>query len=128
MTPVPAAAARSTRNAADGKVGANHRFALGNRDNRGSEVENEAVARLFRELADLLEQKGENPFKIRSYRQAAVTIEGLAVALDEVVKEGGLRELPGVGEAIAKKITEILTTGRLQKLEEIRAEVSGEGG
>ena len=91
-------------------------------------MENEAVARLFRELADLLEQKGENPFKIRSYRQAAVTIEGLAVALDEVVKEGGLRELPGVGEAIAKKITEILTTGRLQKLEEIRAEVSGEGG
>ena len=91
-------------------------------------MENEAVAKVFWELADLLERKKENPFKIRSYRQAAVTIEGLAVALDEVVKEGGLRELPGVGEAIAKKITEILTTGRLQKLEELRAEVSGEGG
>ena len=91
-------------------------------------MENEAVARVFWELADLLERKKENPFKIRSYRQAAVTIEGLPVALDEVVKEGGLRELPGVGEAIAKKITEILTTGRLQKLEELRAEVSGEGG
>ena len=81
---------------------------------------------MFRELADLLERKKENPFKIRSYRQAAVIIEGLAVALDEVVEEGRLRELPGVGEAIAKKITEIITTGRLQKLEQLRSEVEGE--
>jgi len=88
-------------------------------------VENAAVAQVFRDLADVLERKKENPFKIRSYRRAAETIEVLPVQLEQVVSEGRLRELPGVGEAIARKITEILTTGRLQKLEELRAEMSG---
>ena len=89
-------------------------------------MENEVVAQVFWELADVLERRKENPFKIRSYRRAAETIERLPVQLEQVVSEGRLRELPGVGEAIARKITEILTTGRLQKLEELRAEMSGE--
>jgi len=91
-------------------------------------VDNAAVAGVFRELADLLEKRKENYFKIRAYRQVADEIEVLPVALGQVAEEGRLREIPGVGEAIARKISELLTTGRLELLERLRVEAGDAAG
>jgi DNA polymerase (family 10) len=85
-------------------------------------MKNAAIARVFQDMAELLELKEENPFKIRAYQKAARTIESLPVELEQLMKEGRLREIPGVGEAIAKKITELLTTGKLEVYEKLRAE------
>ncbi len=85
-------------------------------------MDNAAVAQVFQDLADLLELKGENRFKIKAYERAARTIEGLSVDLEQVMNEGRLREIPGVGEAIAKKISELLSTGRLDVYEKLRSE------
>lgn len=73
-------------------------------------------------MADLLELKEENPFKIRAYERAAHTIASLPTDLERVMQEGRLREIPGIGEAIASKITELLATGRLEVYEKLRAE------
>ncbi|MBN1863121.1 MAG: DNA polymerase/3'-5' exonuclease PolX [Dehalococcoidales bacterium] len=85
-------------------------------------MKNAEVAKVFQAIADLLELKGENPFKIRAYQRAVFSLEHLPQEVAELVAEGRLREVPGVGEAIAKKITEFVTTGRLQYYEELKAE------
>lgn len=85
-------------------------------------MNNAAIAQVFQDMADLLELKEENPFKIRAYQKAARTIESLPVELAQLMEEGRLREIPGVGEAISKKITELLTTGKLEAYEKLRAE------
>jgi len=81
------------------------------------------IAAVFRDIGDLLAKKKENWFKIRSYRKAAEEIEKLTVDLSRLAEEGKLREILGVGEAIEKKITEMLNTGRLQFYEKLKAEV-----
>jgi len=85
-------------------------------------MKNSEVAKVFEDIADFLELKGEIPFKIRAYQKAVRSIEHLPVELEQLMKEGRLREVPGVGEAIAKKITELLTTGSLEYYEKLRAE------
>ena len=81
------------------------------------------IAKVFSDIAVLLEIKGENQFKIRAYQQASRTIEQLPVEIEQMVKEGqSLEEIPGVGEAIAKKTTELVTTGRLRYYDELKAE------
>ena len=81
------------------------------------------IANIFRDIASLLEKKKENWFKIRAYRKVAEEIDKLTVDLSHLADEGKLREIPGVGEAIAKKITEMLSTGKLQFYEKLKAEV-----
>jgi len=80
------------------------------------------VAKVFQDVADLLEFKGENPFKIRAYQKAARSIEHLPVEIEQLTAEKRLREIPGVGEAITKKIDELVTTGRLEYYENLKAE------
>ena len=89
-------------------------------------MENTEIVAVFRDIASLLEKKKENWFKIRAYRKAADSIEGLTVPVGQLVDEGRLKEVPGVGEAITKKITELITTGRLEFYEKLKAEM-GEG-
>jgi DNA polymerase (family 10) len=86
-------------------------------------VTNLEIAHVFREIANLLEKKKENWFKIRAYRKVADEIEKLTVDLSRLANENKLREIPGVGEAIEKKISEMLTTGQLQFYEKLKAEV-----
>ena len=84
------------------------------------------MARIFDEIADIFEVKGENPFKIRAYRRAARTIETLTQDLKVIAERGGINELkkiPGVGNAIAKKIVEIAQTGDCKKHRELTQEV-----
>jgi len=73
-------------------------------------VDNRPIAQVFSEIADLLEIKGENTFKIRAYRSAADTIAAWA---DPVARmdERQLHELPGIGKDLAKKIRELVDTG-----------------
>ena len=85
-------------------------------------MNNKQIARVFEDIADLLELKGENPFKIRAYQKVVRSIEHLPVELEQLVKEDRLREVPGVGEAINKKITELVTTGKLEYYEKLKAE------
>ncbi len=82
-------------------------------------MKNIEVAELLNEIADYLEFANE-PFKVRAYRKAALVIEGLSEDIEQIWKENRLEELPGVGEGIAKKISEFLKTGKLKHLEELR--------
>jgi len=85
-------------------------------------VNNKEIAKVFQDIADLLELKEENPFKIRAYQRAARSIDHLPVEAERLVADGKLREVPGVGEAITKKITELVTTGKLGFYEDLKAE------
>ncbi len=113
MTPAPAARARSTNTAAAGR-------SKGGSGCRA--MKNAAVAKVFQDIADLLELKEENAFKIRAYQKAARTIENLPVEVEQLMEQGKLREVPGIGEAIEKKISELVTTGRLGYYDKLRAE------
>lgn len=86
-------------------------------------MRNVEVAWIFHELAELLEFKGEDFFKIRAYRNAARVLAGLEEPLEEIWKRGGLAKIPGIGKNIAAKINEILTTGHLQKHEDLLREI-----
>ena len=85
-------------------------------------MKNSEIARVFQDIADLLELKGENQFKIRAYQKAVRSIEHLPVEVEQLVKEGRLKEIPGAGEAITKKITELVTTGKLDYYEKLKVD------
>ena len=73
-------------------------------------------------IGDVLEIKGELPFKIAAYRKAASNIEGLREPIEQVRVEGRLRKIPGVGAALEQKISEFLDTGRLGYYDKLVAE------
>ncbi|WP_306292347.1 helix-hairpin-helix domain-containing protein [Solemya velum gill symbiont] len=84
---------------------------------------NHDVATKLREVADILEQQGANPFRIRAYRRAAETVTHLEADLPDLLEQGGidaLIELPNIGRGIATAIAEILATGRWAQLERLR--------
>jgi DNA polymerase (family 10) len=84
---------------------------------------NQQVADIFTRIADLLEIKGEVIYKILAYRKAADSLTNLGRDVNDIQREGALTEIPGVGKAIAEKIDELLTTGKLEFLEKLEAEV-----
>jgi DNA polymerase (family 10) len=84
---------------------------------------NQQLADIFRKIADLLEIKGENIYKILAYRKASDSLSNLSQDINEIWKQGRLTELDGVGKAIAEKIDELLTTGQLGFLDKLEAEV-----
>lgn len=81
---------------------------------------NHEIARILLHIADILDIQGENPFKVRAYVRAAQTLQGLTQEVSTLADPAQLRELPGIGEAIAKKIQELLTTGSLRYYEELK--------
>jgi DNA polymerase (family X) len=85
-------------------------------------MKNTEINKILNDIADMLEIKGENPFKIRAYQKAARSIEQLPVEVEQLVREDRLKGIPGVGEAIAKKLTDLVTTGRLEYYEKLRAD------
>ena len=85
---------------------------------------NEQIADLFENMAALLEMKGDTIFKIRAYQRAARTIGQLSFSLEQAVNEGmDLKSVPGIGDAISKKIQELVTTGRVATYERIKGEL-----
>jgi DNA polymerase (family 10) len=88
-------------------------------------MENIEIAATLDEMADLLEIKGgENPFRIRAYRNAVLTVQDHATPLRALVERGDdLTELPAIGADLAGHITELVRTGRLTRLDELAAEI-----
>jgi len=86
-------------------------------------MKNAEIAVLFSEIADFLEIKGENPFRVRAYRRAAQTMEGLAEDVAAVAARGELLEIPGIGKDLAGKIQEFLECGVVEYLEGLRREI-----
>ncbi len=85
-------------------------------------MKNQEIARAFSEIADLLELKGENPFRIRAYRKAAQNIESLSREIEKL-SEDELTAIPGIGKDLAGKIQEYLSRGSMEALESLRQEV-----
>lgn len=86
-------------------------------------MKNADVARVFHEIADLLELGGEDSFRVTSYRRAGRAIDDLATDITTVAAAGELTTIPGIGKAIAEKINELLATGRVRVREELGASV-----
>jgi DNA polymerase (family 10) len=90
-------------------------------------VHNSEIAAVFNEIADLLEIRDDNPFRVRAYRNAARSVGGLSQSIADMVERGeDLTALSGIGKDLAAKITEIVKTGRLRKLEEIERQTPAE--
>ncbi|MBM4278053.1 MAG: DNA polymerase/3'-5' exonuclease PolX [Deltaproteobacteria bacterium] len=89
-------------------------------------MKNKELADLFEKMADILEFKDENPFKISAYRRASRILGDLTQDIEEIAGRGELKKIPGIGEGISQKIEEYLKTGKVSKLEEVRKGVSDE--
>jgi DNA polymerase (family 10) len=85
-------------------------------------MKNQEIAKIFNDIADILEIKGENPFRIRAYRRAAQNIEGFTKDIAETQEEE-LKKIPGIGQDLADKIREYINTGHLKFYEELKKEV-----
>ena len=77
---------------------------------------------IFNDIAEMLALKKDNIFKIRAYRKVASAITELTVPVEQLVSENRINVIPGAGEAITKKITELVTTGRLEYYEKLKKE------
>jgi DNA polymerase (family 10) len=92
-------------------------------------VQNAEIAAMFDQTADLLEIKGENPFRVRAYRRAARTIEGLPQSVRGMLAaQADLSELPGIGKDLAGKIAAIVESGHFDLLDQLKKKLPGELG
>ena len=92
-------------------------------------VQNAEVAAMFDQAAELLEIEGENQFRVRAYRRAARTVEGLPQSIKSLLAAGrDLSELPGIGKDLAGKIAEIVETGHFPLLDTLKKKLPGELG
>lgn len=85
-------------------------------------MQNPEIAQIFNKIAELLELKEENTFKIRAYQKAAQTIADFPKNIEEIYKSGGisaLKELPGIGESIAEHIEELFKHGKIKKYQKL---------
>ncbi len=89
-------------------------------------MKNKELADLFEKMADILEFKNENPFKINAYRKASRILNDLTQDIEEMAEKGELKKIPGIGEGMAQKIEEFLKTGRVSKFEEVRRGIPDE--
>ncbi|MDQ7820106.1 MAG: DNA polymerase/3'-5' exonuclease PolX [Armatimonadota bacterium] len=86
-------------------------------------MKNREIAAMFNDIADMLEIKGESPFRITAYRRAARALEGLTEDVAAIAARGELEEIPGIGKGIAEKIREYLETGTCKYYEELKAQL-----
>lgn len=89
-------------------------------------MQNLQLAAIFREMADLLEVKGESVYKIRAYRRAAEQLEQLPEELGEVVRSGEIDRVPGFGKALAAKAREFVATGQVADHQALLSEYPAE--
>jgi len=88
-------------------------------------MDNEEIARRFNRMASLMEVRGEDSFRVRSYRMAAEAIETWPTPMQKIAAQDGLPgllEIPGVGKALAGKIVELVDTGTFAAWEKLTAE------
>lgn len=87
------------------------------------ENRNKEIAKLFYQIADALEIKGETGFKVIAYQKAARVLEDLTQDVAELLASGQLAEIPGIGKGMAEKIEEYLKTGKIKRYEEVMKDV-----
>ncbi len=85
-------------------------------------MKNIEIAKMFYEIADILEMQGVN-WKPAAYRKAARALESLSEDIEEIYKKGKLEEIPGIGQALAEKIKEYIETGKIHKYDELKKTV-----
>jgi DNA polymerase (family 10) len=86
-------------------------------------VKNLEIASIFGNMADLLEIKGANPFRVRAYRNARSSLEVLTDNVEEIAKRDALKDISGIGKDLAAKIVEYIQTGRIQAFEDLKQEL-----
>ncbi len=86
-------------------------------------MKNFELAKIFSKIADALEIKGENQFKVLAYRKVARILKDFPEDIEEIYRSGNLNDVPGIGEGIAKKIKEYIETGKMKKYEEAMANI-----
>ena len=87
-------------------------------------VQNTEIRDIFNQVADLMEIKGENPFRVRAYREAARVVGGMSEQMEGLVAAGqDLTQYRGIGKDLAEKIKEIVATGKLAFLDDLKSEV-----
>ncbi len=88
-------------------------------------MDNEQIANLFEEMAELLEIRGESPFRIRAYRNGAKAIRDLLESVASIIHDPNkkLTDVPGIGETLAEKCEVLIKTGKIPQLEELRQQV-----
>jgi DNA polymerase (family X) len=96
---------------------------MGEEMTSASVVTKDTVIKILEEIAILLELSGENPFKSRAYQNAARNLEKLDIDFINLVKENKLSDVPGIGEAINKKIKELVETGKLDYYESLKSSI-----
>ncbi len=104
-------------------------FAPDGRANRGLVWTNEDIASRFERIAELLEAQRANPYRVNAYRSAAKTLRDLHVPAVRILKQeglAGLRKLPGIGESLARSITQLVGSGTLGLLDQLQGEVEAE--
>jgi len=89
-------------------------------------MKNREIATLFQKMADILEFKDDNPFKIIAYRKSARILNDLTTDIEEISHSGKLQQIPGIGKGTAEKIAEYLEKGKIAKFEDIRKDTSDE--
>lgn len=89
----------------------------------GKHFSNQELSEIFYRIADLLEIKGEVIYKVLAYRKAADSLKDLSRSAYDLWQEGRLTDIPGVGKAIAEKIDELFSTGKLDFYENLSREV-----
>ncbi|WP_337173421.1 DNA polymerase/3'-5' exonuclease PolX [Paludisphaera sp.] len=85
-------------------------------------METARIAQVLDEMGTILEVRGENPFRCRAYHNAAQALGGLPGDLTEMIADGSLADVPGIGETLYAKIVQLATTGRLPAYDQLRAE------
>ena len=90
------------------------------RESEGLFMQTRDIVAALEEMADLLELSGANPFKSRSYRNGARTLEGLSDDVRQLVQAGTLGDVPGIGKTLVEVITELVETGECSRLDELR--------
>lgn len=88
-----------------------------------AEISKKDVARVLNEIGTMLELQGENPFKSRAYYNGARTIETLTESIVDVVDSGEITKIKGIGQALSEKITELVTTGKLDYYDNLTAQI-----
>ena len=89
---------------------------------------NAEISQIFLDIAEMLKLKKDNIFKIRAYERAARAIAELEVDVGQLVAEDKLKEIPGVGEAINRKVIELVNTGKLDFYQRLKAEFPERAG
>ena len=89
-------------------------------------MKNREIASIFQKMADILEFKDDNPFKINAYRKSARILNDLTTDIEEIAHSGKLQNIPGIGKGTAEKIVEYLETGKITKFEHVRKDINDE--